>query len=340
MRQRPEPVADGPALPEDSTPADRVRGLVKRAINANEIVLLLILVVLALLIQYRNDNFLTSANLTDIARAASFTLIVAVAATFVLISGSIDLSVGSIFGLGGVICGLALQDGWPVVAAIVVGLGAGAAVGAINGFIIVKLGVPALITTLGSLYAVSGLVLVLTTGNPVYDLPANFNSIGQGELLGLPNPVWIALGVVVLAQVCLSRTVFGRQLYSVGGSERAAYLAGAPIRRIRFSVFVLSGTAAALGGVLIAARVGSAQVNAGQGLELTVIAAAIIGGTSLFGGSGNVIGTVLGALLIGLIANGLVLASIDPFWQNIVVGTIIVVAVGLDTWRRRRLAER
>lgn len=318
----------------------RTREALRRITSANEWVLVAVLAVLAVAIQTRNGNFLTAGNLTEIARATSFVLIVTVAQTFVLISGSIDLSVGSVYALGGVSAGLAIDRGVPVVPAILIGLAAGAVVGLVNGALVVRLKVPALITTLGSLYAVSGLVLVLTGGNPVYDLPSSFNQIGQGELLGLPNTVWIALVAVIAGQWVLSRTVFGRRVYSVGGSERAAYLAGVPIDRVRMGVFVLSGVAAAAAGVLVAARVGSAQVNAGQGLELTVIAAAIIGGTSLFGGSGNVFGSLLGALLIGVIANGLVLASIDPFWQNIVVGTVIVAAVGLDGWRRRRLQAR
>ena len=301
---------------------------------------MLVLVVLGAAIQLRNGNFLSVDNLQDIARATSFTLIVTVAATFVLISGSIDLSVGSTYALGGVAAAKAITAGVPVVPAVLIGIAAGAAVGALNGFVIVRLRVPALIATLGTLYAIQSLVLVLTDGNPVYDLPSSFNWLGQGEILGVAVPVWIALVVVVLGQWCLSRSVFGRRVYAVGGSERAAYMAGVPIARIRFSVFVLAGMAAALAGVLISARLGSAQVNSGTGLELTVIAAAIIGGTSLFGGAGNVVGSMLGALLIAVIANGMVLAQINPFYQNMVVGLIIIVAVGLDGWRRRRLQAK
>jgi ribose transport system permease protein len=330
--------------PVEATTSDEKTGvawrLIRRAFTANEAMLVLVLLVLGAVIQSRNSNFLTLENLEDIARATSFTLIVTVAITFVLISGSIDLSVGSIYALGGVAAAKAIAAGVPVVPAVVIGLLAGAAVGALNGFVVVRLRVPALIATLGTLYAIQSLVLVLTDGNPIYDLPDSFNQLGQGEILGIAAPVWVALVVVVAGQWCLSRTVFGRRMYAVGGSERAAYLAGVPISRVRFSAFVLAGLAAALAGILISARLGSAQVNSGTGLELTVIAAEIIGGTSLFGGAGNVIGSLLGALLITVIANGMVLAEVNPFYQNMVVGLIIIAAVGLDGWRRRRLTAR
>jgi ribose/xylose/arabinose/galactoside ABC-type transport system permease subunit len=309
----------------------------RRLTSANEAVLVCVLVVLAVAIQLRNPNFLSPDNLTDIARAMSFMLIVAVAQTMVLISGGIDLSVGSVYALGGMAAALAVGAGVPVLPAVLIGVLAGSLVGALNGVLVVVFQVPALITTLGALYAVNGVVLAVSGGNPRYGLPPSFVQLGQGRILGIPVPVWIAAVVVLLGPLCLTKTVFGRRVYAVGGSERAAYLAGVPLRWVRFGVFTLSGTAAALAGVLIAARVGSAQVNAGSGLELQVIAATIIGGTSLFGGAGNVLGTLLGAALIAVIANGMVLAGISPFYQNIIVGAIIVIAVGLDGWRRRQV---
>jgi ribose/xylose/arabinose/galactoside ABC-type transport system permease subunit len=332
-------VAMGAPAPGES-PLRRAGRFLRALTSANEAVLVLVLLVLATAIQLRNDNFLTPENLKDIARAMSFMLIVATAQTLVLISGSLDLSVGSIYALGGVITAQCLTSGMPIVLAIAIGLLAGLAAGALNGIVVVRFKVPALIATLGTLYAIDGLVLRLTDGNPVSKLPDAFNAIGQDELLGIPIPVWIALAVVVAGQFMLSRSVFGRRIYAVGGSDRAAYLAGVPRDRIRFAVFLLSGLAAALAGILITARIGSAQVSSGTGLELQVIAAAVIGGTSLFGGSGNAVGTLLGSLLIAVIANGMVLTEVSPFYQNIIVGTIIILAVGLDGWRRRRLEAR
>jgi ribose/xylose/arabinose/galactoside ABC-type transport system permease subunit len=312
----------------------------RRLAGAPEAVLLLVLVVLGVAISLRNGQFWTSDNLENVALDTSSVVIVAVAATMVLIAGQLDLSVGSVYALGAVVAAEALTHGVPTAPAVALGLATGAACGAINGSLVVGLRVPALIATLGTLYAMRGLVLVITSGAPVYPLPDSFLSLGQGKLAGIPVPVWIAVAVLAAGHLVLRRTVIGRQMHNVGSNESAALLAGVPITRVRMLVFALSGMAAALGGMLVAARISSAQTNSGTGLELTVIAAVIIGGTSLFGGSGSVLGTLLGALLISVIANGLVLAEIDPFYQNIVVGAIIVLAVAVDGWRRRRLAER
>jgi ribose/xylose/arabinose/galactoside ABC-type transport system permease subunit len=329
-----------------SSPNPSVRGssavqrVAARIVSANEVALVVVLVVLSILIGLKNGNFWSSDNWLDIARNTSFTLIVAVAATLVLVSGSLDLSVGSVYALGGVFVAEALTHGVPVVPSIALGLAGGGVAGLLNGLLITRLRVPALIATLGTLYAGRGLVLVITSGAPVYPLPQSFVNIGVTNWLGVPIPVWVAAGVLIAGHLCLSRTVFGRRIYAIGSNETAAMLAGIPVTRIRLLVFILSGAAAALGGILVSARIASAQTTSGQGLELTVIAAVIIGGTSLFGGSGSVVGTLLGALLISVISNGLVLVRIDPFYQQIVVGGIIVAAVAFDGWRRRRLAER
>jgi ribose transport system permease protein len=325
---------------EAAGPVVRSAAAVRRALGAQEAVLVAVLIVLGLAIGLRNDHFWTPENLENIALDASFVVIVAVAATMVLVAGQLDLSVGSVYALGGAVAAIAMTHGVPVVPAVALGLLTGAAAGLINGLLVVRLRVPALIATLGTLYAGRGLVLVITDGAPVYPLPQSFLNLGQGDLLGLPVPVVIAIAVLVAGHLVLRRSVIGRQMHNVGSNESAALLAGVPIARVRLTVFVLSGTAAALAGMLVAARISSAQTNSGTGLELTVIAAVIIGGTSLFGGSGTIAGTLLGALLMSVISNGLVLAEIDPFYQNIVVGCIIVAAVAIDGWRRRRLAER
>lgn len=318
----------------------RLAHTARRVIAANEGVLFVVLMLLSILIGVRNPAFWTSDNLSDIARSTAFTLIVAVAATMVLIAGQLDLSVGSVYALAGVVCGIALADGIAVPISIVLGLAAGAVVGLLNAVMVVWLKVPALIATLGTLYAARGLVLVITQGQPIYGFSDAFLFLGQGSVFGVPVPVWIALLVMIVGQFVLSRTVFGRRVYSVGSNTSAAYLAGVPIRRIQVSVFLLSALCASLAGILVAARISSGQTNSGTGLELTVIAAVIIGGTSLFGGAGSVLGTLLGSLLLSVISNGMVLARLDPFYQNIVVGVIIVAAVAVDGWRRRRLASR
>lgn len=316
-----------------------IRAFALRGVRANEFALIAILIGLSVLIGSQNDAFWTERNLSNIARSASFTLIVAVGMTFVLISGSLDLSVGSIYGLGGATAGLVVSGGAPIWLAVFVGLLTGVLAGLINGVLVVALRVPALIATLGTLYAGRGLILVLTGGAPVFPLPDAIVAIGRGELLGVPLPVWIAGSGVLAGHVFLSRSVFGRRVYAIGNNETAAYLAGVPIRRIRLVVFAISGTAAALGGMLVAARLASAQPTSGIGLELIVIAAVIIGGTSLFGGTGSVVGTLVGVLLMEVISNGMVLVEINPFYQNIVIGVIIIIAVAIDGWRRRQLAD-
>jgi ribose transport system permease protein len=312
----------------------------RRVVQAKEAALFVILLALAVAIGLKNPLFWSAGNLQDIARSTSFTLIVAVAGTVVLIAGALDLSVGSTFALGGVAAGVVLASGGPVWAGVLAGLAAGAGVGIVNACAVTLLRVPALIATLGTLYAVRGVVLVVTEGAPVFPLPAGFVELGRGQWLGMPIPVWVAAATAIVGHLILSRTSYGRRVYMVGGNESAAFLAGIPIHRVRTFAFVASGIAAALGGLLVAARVSSAQVNAGTGLELVVIAAIIIGGTSLFGGAGSILGTVIGSLLITVIENGMVLARIDPFYQNVVVGVVIIVAVAFDGWRRRQLALR
>lgn len=312
----------------------------RRVGSANEAVLVAVLVALSVAIGAINPAFWSLANLSDIARSTSFTLIVAVAACMILIGGQLDLSVGSVYGLAGIACGLALTAGVSTPLAIVIGLACGSVVGLLNAWVVVWLRVPALIATLGTLYAARGLLLVVTQGQPVYGFPEDFLYLGQGTFLGLPVPVWAAAIVLVVGHIVLSRTGFGRRIYAVGSNVDAAYLAGVPIRLVQVAIFVISSLCAAFAGILVAARISSSQVNSGTGLELAVVAAVIIGGTSLFGGSGSVLGSLLGCLLLAVISNGMVLSRIDPFYQNIVVGIVIIVAVAIDGWRRRRLAER
>jgi len=256
--------------------------------------------------------------------------------TFVLIAGGLDLSVGSVIALGGVITAMAVKAGIPIPLSMLLGLLLGAAIGLINGTIIVKCRIPALIVTLGMLYAARGAVLVLTKGAPVYPLPRSFNIIGQGDLFGIPYVVLIASLLGILGHIVLTRTTYGRAVYAVGGNAETARLSGINVNLITLSVYILTGVASTLAGMLMAARLASAQANAGAGWELQVIAAVIIGGTSMFGGSGSILGSLLGAFFMNVVATGMILMRISAYWQDLVIGAIIVLAVGIDQYRRRK----
>jgi len=213
---------------------------------------------------------------------------------------------------------------------LLAGLGAGAAAGLINGLLVTKVNMPSFIATLASLSILSGLTLYLTKGNPVGISSDAFRLIGTGHILGVPVPIWILLVCAVVFGILLARSRFGRQVYATGDNFEAAHLSGMPVTRVKVAAFVISGVLAGIAGFILAARLGTAQPSAGKGLELTAIAAVIIGGTSLLGGRGAVVGTVIGALLLGTIDNGLNLLDVSPFLQDVVKGAVILFAVFID----------
>lgn len=287
-----------------------------------------------------NPIFISRDNLIDVSRTISFTLIVAVGMTFVLISGGLDLSVGSQIGLAGMATGWALINGAPILLAILVGILFGMFFGAVNGLIIVRFHIPPLIATLGSMYIARGIVYVISRGRPFYPFPDGFKILGQGALWGIPYSVYFALLMVLASHYVLSRTVFGRSVLALGGNEEATRVSGVRTGRIKVMVYILSGLCASLTGILMASRLSSSQAGAGTGWELTVIASVIIGGTSMYGGSGSIIGTVIGAAIMSVLTNAMVLMNVSVYWQNIFVGFIIILAVGLDTYRRLKSGER
>ena len=217
-----------------------------------------------------------------------------------------------------------------VIGAILAGIGVGAALGACNGLTITRLRLPPFVATLGMLSIARGLTLLWSGGFPITGLGATFGYIGVGTLLGVPFPVWEAAVVVLLAVILCHRTVVGRHIYAVGGSERAARLSGVRVDRVKMLVYVLGGALSGVAGLLVTARLDSAQPNAGLGYELDAIAAVVIGGTSLSGGRGSVFGTVLGCLIIGVLNNGLFLLDVSPFWQQVIKGIVILIAVAVD----------
>jgi ribose/xylose/arabinose/galactoside ABC-type transport system permease subunit len=307
---------------------------VKKLLNVKELGILIPLVLLCILVGVKNHVFYSPGNIIDILRNTSYILIIAIGMTFVLIAGGLDLSVGSFLALCGMICGLGLKAGWPIPVGMLVGLAAGVVGGCINALIIVRLSIPPLITTLGTMYMARGLVLVVTRGTPIYPLPEGFGDLGMKSYAGIPLVVLIALGLSLLAAWVLKNTIFGRQVYAIGGNEETARFSGISVARIKSSVYVIVTGLAALSGVLMSARLGSAQPSIGEGYEMQVITAVIIGGTSLSGGSGTILGTVLGALFMSVLANGMNLVGVSVYWQKFVMGTIIVIAVGIDRYRR------
>jgi ribose/xylose/arabinose/galactoside ABC-type transport system permease subunit len=306
----------------------------KKILNIKETGIFIPLALLCVLIGIKNPVFYSLLNLVDVLRNTSYILIIAIGMTFVLIAGGLDLSVGSFLALCGMVCGLGLKAGWPIPVAIGAGLAAGIAGGLLNSLVIVKLSIPPLITTLGTMYMARGLVLVVTRGTPIYPLPEAFSEMGIGAAAGIPFVVLIAIVLSLVAAWVLKNTIYGRQVYAIGGNEETSRFSGINVTRIKSSVYVIVTALAALSGVLMSARLGSAQPSIGDGYEMQVITAVIIGGTSLSGGSGTILGTVLGALFMSVLANGMNLVGVSVYWQKFVMGTIIIVAVGLDRYRR------
>ena len=299
--------------------------------NGSVVSIAIFFLVVCLLFSVMTDAFLTAPNLLNIVRQSAPLLIVAAAMTFVITTGGIDLSVGSVLALVATLSAVTLQAGlpWPLV--IIAMLLLGAAVGAIQGFFIAYERIPAFIVTLAGLSVIRGIALLITGG---YSIPVEatspFTVIGRAWFLGVPVPALIALAVLVVAYLAFNETRFGRYVTGIGANAEAVRRAGVDTRLTTLMVYVLSSTAAAAAGIILAARLGSGSSNAGQGFELEVIAAVVLGGTSLFGGRGTLVGTVLGAMTVAVIANGLILAHMSPFLTPIVTGTIILIAIWLN----------
>ena len=302
----------------------------------------IILAVLLLIIIATSVNtmFLTPMNMFNVVRSAAFTLIPTVGMTFVLITAGLDLSIGSVIALGGVVTGLLLERGASLSVAMMAGIISGSIVGCINGFIIVKAKIPPLITTLGMQYACRGLVSALTRGVPIWPLPEEFIAIGAAQIGPLPFVVVIAIAIAIIGQVVLSKTAYGRGVYAVGGNAEAARISGINTGKIKFSVYVITSTLAALTGILLAARLGSAESTSGSGYELIVICSAVIGGTSTFGGMGTVIGAAIGAFFMELLSNSMTLMRVSVFYRELVVGAILVGAVLLDQYKRNWIVRK
>jgi len=284
-----------------------------------------------------SPHFLRLGNLLNVLRQVSVNGMVALAMTFVILTGGIDLSVGAVLAFTGTLAaGLISGNGLPVGLAILVALAAGTLVGAINGFIISRSRIAPFIVTLAMMNIVRGLAYIYTGGLPVRVVFERFNRIGQGYLGPIPNPVVYFVVLFIFLDLLLKRTSFGRHVYSVGDSPEASWVAGINVRRVRFAVYTLTGFVTAMAGVIMSSRMYSGQPTAGQGYELDAVAACVLGGASMSGGTGRLAGTLYGALVIGVLNNGLNLLNINAFWQLVAKGLVILMAIYLDDWKKRR----
>ncbi|GAB2560273.1 ABC transporter permease [Spirosoma aerophilum] len=289
-------------------------------------------IVICLVLTLVTPKFLTVQNLMIIVTQVSINALLAFGVTFVIIAGGIDLSIGSMVAVTGVVAAsFAHPDTYPVVVPVLAGLAAGLLFGAFNGFIITRSKVPPFIVTLGTMTIGRGLALILSKGRPVSNLSDSFNFLGGGKILGVPTLILILIMLFIVCSIILKRTVLGRYIYAVGGNELAANASGIQLNKVKMVVYTLCGGLAALAGILLTSRITTGQPNAGTGFELDAIAAAIIGGTSTSGGTGTMTGTLLGALLIGVISNGLDLMNVTSYYQQVVMGAIIIGAVVLDS---------
>ena len=287
------------------------------------------------LLSVLSPHFLSVSNLRNVLEQTAINAVVAVGMTFVIVSGGIDLSVGSIVAVSGVLLASALAAGAPVPVAIAAGLAAGALCGLANGLLVTRGRLPPFIATLGMMSVARGAALVFTDGRPVSGFEAGFRSLATERVLGLPAPVLVVAVSYVAAHLLLTRTRFGRYVYAIGGNEEATRLSGVAVRFHKTMVYVLSGATSALAAVLLTARLNSAQPIAGMMYELDAIAATVIGGTSLLGGSGSLGGTLVGALIMGVLRNGLNLFGVSSYLQQIVIGAVIIVAVLVDSLLKR-----
>jgi len=295
------------------------------------------LVVLGVIFTSLNPRFILPMNLINVIRQASIYIILAVGMTFVITGAGIDLSVGSILAVCTCVAGALLKDfGWPLVPVIFLSLGLGAGIGLLNGLVITRLLLPPFIATLGMMVALRGIALVHSSGRIYHAFPNSLVALGRGMIFGvIPAPIVIAVAVVFIGYVLFAWTKFGQYCIAIGGNKEATRLAGINTRRFESLNYVLMGFLAAFGGIVLMGRIDSTQAIIGANMEIHTIAAVIIGGTSLFGGRGSISGSVIGAVILAVIANGLILAGVSFFWQQVVTGLIIILAVTLSIFRER-----
>lgn len=297
---------------------------------------LFVLLGLAVLFSVASGRFLSVGNLLNVVEQSALLGIVAIGVTFTIISGGIDLSVGSLVALCGALAsGFMVRNGLGLLPALLLAILAGVVLGLINGFFIVKGGLQPFVQTLAMMAIARGLTLIYTQGRPISGMGEGFTFLG-GMIGPIPVAALIFVAVFAASHILLQATPLGAYIYAVGGSEETARLAGIPVQRIKFAAYAISGATAAIGGIILAARLWSAQPQAASGLELRAIAATVLGGTSLMGGAGSTLGTFAGALIMGVLANGLNLVGVSSYIQQVITGAIFILAVMLDMWTKRQ----
>jgi len=284
-----------------------------------------------------SKSFFTVNNIINVLRQISMIAIIAVGSFFVLVGAGVDISVGSIAALAGILTAkLLAENRWPVWLGIITGLACGCLAGAINGYLVTRRKVPPFVATLGTMGAFRGLTYVLTNAYPVAGLPKSMNFIGRGYAGPIPVPVIIMIVVFAVAYIVSENTKTGRFLYAIGGNETAAHLSGIRVERYRFFTYAAGGFLAALSGIILVSRLASGQPNAGIGYEFEAITAAVLGGTSLYGGKGNIIGVFFGAVFIGILLNGMVLLNVSSYYQQMIKGIVLILAVMIDVAKNKK----
>jgi ribose transport system permease protein len=294
------------------------------------------LIVLFVALAVASPHFLTETNLSSVVRQTAVINIMALGMTMIIVTGGIDLSVGSILAMGGLLGTMAMEKGAPIPAGVAIGVATGLACGLLNGVLITRLKIAPFIVTLGTLGIFRGLTLIISNGLPVHRIPSSFSFLGEGNVLGAPFVLWILAGCAVVTHLILERTRLGRYAFSIGSNVEAAVYAGIPVAFHTTAVYAIAGMLTGLAGMIEASRLMTGQPTAGQGYELQAIAAVVIGGGSLHGGEGGVAGTLIGALIMGLLSNGSDLLGVSPYLQQAIIGAVIILAVAVDELRKRR----
>ena len=322
----------------NSQDKSKKNGALRRPAKSNSLGILIILLAMCLLLTIAvGKKFLSASNLISVIRQFSFYGILAIGMCMVIITAGIDLSVGSVFALAGVLSCMAITK-WhlPVFVGVLIGLAVGVLMGYFNGVCVTLLKLPPMIATLGTMSIARGIAYTVTGGYPIGSLPDSYKFLGLGYIAGIPTPIVLMVVLAALTIFFLNKTVVGRWIYAIGGNKNASYLSGINIRRVQMGGFVYCSVAGALGGILLASQVGVALPTCGIGSDMDVIASVVLGGVSLSGGCGKVSGTLLGALILQTISNGMTLLSVQSYWQMVIKGIVLILAVLIDVMRSKK----